>query len=171
MKDYSDMSIFELMKVPTSELKELTIEEFAEGIRNKKVNIHPFENEKSSGIYGNIYISAIEATVFVKKEDGEYRMSIFEWDSRLFIDISEHFIFGIYSYGNNKNYRIAFEGNSPDLLISAWNRDHDRKKIIQDDIRALIQKYERAKEYEHNNVEVITKTVEELKKLIKETED
>ena len=24
----------------------------------------------------------------------------------------------IYSYGNNKSYRIAFEGNSPDLLLT-----------------------------------------------------
>ena len=42
LKDYSDMCIFDLMKVPTDELKELTIEEFGNEIRTKRVNIHPF---------------------------------------------------------------------------------------------------------------------------------
>lgn len=166
LKDYSDMCIFDLMKVPTEELKELTIEEFAEEIRTKKVNIHPFTNNDDSATHGNIYITGMDATIHIKNSDDENRMSIFEWDSHLLIDISEHFIFGIYSYGNGKNYRIAFEGNSPDLLISAWQRDGDKKHIIQDDIRALIRRYEREKEYEPNNVEIITKTVEELKKLL-----
>lgn len=166
LKDYSDMCIFDLMKVPTEELKELTIEEFAEEIRTKKVNIHPFTNDDDSATHGNIYITGIDVTIHIKKSDDENRMSIFEWDSHLLIDISEHFIFGIYSYENDKNYRIAFEGNSPDLLISVWKRDKDKKNIIQDDIRALIRKYERAKEYELDNVEIIEKTIGELKKLL-----
>lgn len=38
--------------------------------------------------------------------------------SDLYINLSENYIFAIYSYGNDKNYRLCFEGNSPDLLIS-----------------------------------------------------
>lgn len=166
MKDYSDMCIFDLMKVPIDELKELTIEKFADEIRTKKVNIHPFTDNDNATIHGNIYITGMDATIHIKNSDGENRMSIFEWDSHLLIDISEHFIFGIYSYENGKNYRIAFEGNNPDLLISAWKRDWNKKQIIQDDIRALIRKYERTKEYESNNTEILEKTVEKLKRLL-----
>lgn len=112
------MCIFELMKVPTDELKELTIEEFAKIIDGKRVNIHPFTNKNILYVHGDIYISAMNADILVKNEDGENRISIFEWDSHIFINLSERIVFGIYSYGNNKSYRIAFEGNSPDLLLT-----------------------------------------------------
>ena len=52
--------------------------------------------------------------------------------SFLNVYLSERIVFGIYSYGHGKNYRIAFEGNSPDLLISAWNRDKDELKKLLD---------------------------------------
>lgn len=118
MKDYSDMCIFDLMKVPTEELKELTIEEFAKVIDGKRVNIHPFKDKNILYVHGDIYISAMDANVLVKNEDGENRINIFEWDSHISINLSERIVFGIYSYGNNKSYRIAFEGNSPDLLLT-----------------------------------------------------
>lgn len=118
MKDYSDMCIFDLMKVPTEELKELTIEEFAKVIDEKRVNIHPFTDNNILYVHGDIYISAMDANVLVKNEDGENRINIFEWDSHISINLSERIVFGIYSYGNNKSYRIAFEGNSPDLLLT-----------------------------------------------------
>ena len=118
MKDYSDMCIFDLMKVPTEELKELTIEEFAKVIDGKRVNIHPFTDKNILYVHGDIYISAMDANVLVKNEDGENRINIFEWDSHISINLSERIVFGIYSYGNNKIYRIAFEGNSPDLLLT-----------------------------------------------------
>ena len=118
MKDYSDMCIFDLMKVPTEELKELTIEEFAKVIDGKRVNIHPFTDKNIFYVHGDIYISAMDANVLVKNEDGENRINIFEWDSHISINLSERIVFGIYSYGNNKSYRIAFEGNSPDLLLT-----------------------------------------------------
>lgn len=118
MKDYSDMCIFDLMKVPTDELKELTIEEFAKVIDGKRVNIHPFTDKNILYVHGDIYISAMDANILVKNEDGENRISIFEWDSHISINLSERIVFGIYSYGNNKSYRIAFEGNSPDLLLT-----------------------------------------------------
>ena len=118
MKDYSDMCIFDLMKVPTEELKELTIEEFAKVIDGKRVNIHPFTDKNILYVHGDIYISAMDANVLVKNEDGESRINIFEWDSHISINLSERIVFGIYSYGNNKSYRIAFEGNSPDLLLT-----------------------------------------------------
>lgn len=118
MKDYSDMCIFDLMKVPTEELKELTIEEFAKVIDGKRVNIHPFTDKNILYVHGDIYISAMDANVLVKNEDGENRINIFEWDSHISINLSERIVFGIYSYGNNKSYRIAFEGNSPDLLLT-----------------------------------------------------
>ena len=118
MKDYSDMCIFDLMKVPTEELKELTIEEFAKVIDGKRVNIHPFTDKNILYVHGDIYISAMDANILVKNENGENRISIFEWDSHISINLSERIVFGIYSYGNNKSYRIAFEGNSPDLLLT-----------------------------------------------------
>lgn len=118
MKDYSDMCIFDLMKVPAEELKELTIEEFAKVIDGKRVNIHPFTDKNILYVHGDIYISAMDANVLVKNEDGENRINIFEWDSHISINLSERIVFGIYSYGNNKSYRIAFEGNSPDLLLT-----------------------------------------------------
>lgn len=118
MKDYSDMYIFDLMKVSTDKLKELTIEEFAKVIDGKRVNIHPFTDKNILYVHGDIYISAMDANILVKNENGENRISIFEWDSHISINLSERIVFGIYSYGNNKSYRIAFEGNSPDLLLT-----------------------------------------------------
>ena len=118
MKDYSDMCIFDLMKVPTEELKELTIEEFAKVIDGRRVDIHPFTDKNILYVHGDIYISAMDANVLVKNEDGENRINIFEWDSHISINLSERIVFGIYSYGNNKSYRIAFEGNSHDLLLT-----------------------------------------------------
>lgn len=108
MKDYSDKNIFELMKVPTKELKELFIEEFSKEIEGKKVNIHPSSNN------GDFVVDAMGANIFI--EDG--KIKIFAFDSRFHISLSERILFGIYSYGNNKNYRIAIEGNSPDLLLT-----------------------------------------------------
>ena len=118
MKDYSDMCIFDLMKVPTEELKELTIEEFAKVIDGKRVNIRPFTDKNILYVHGDIYISAMDANILVKNDDDENRINIFEWDSHISINLSERIVFGIYSYGNNKSYRIAFEGNSPDLLLT-----------------------------------------------------
>lgn len=108
MKDYSDKNIFELMEIPIDELKELSVEEFAKEIEGKKVNIHPSSNN------GDLVIDAMGANIFI--EDG--KIKIFAFGSRFHIGLSDKIIFGIYSYGNNKNYRIAFEGNSPDLLVT-----------------------------------------------------
>lgn len=108
MKDYSDKNIFELMEISIDKLKELSVDEFAIEIEGKKINIHPSSNN------GDFVISAMGANICIK--DG--KITIFEWDSHIYIGLSDKIIFGIYSYGNNKNYRIAFEGNSPDLLIT-----------------------------------------------------
>ncbi len=108
MKDYTDKNIFEMMEVPTDELKEISIEEFSKEIEGKRVNIHPSYNN------GDIVIGAMSANICIK--DG--KITIFEWDSHIHIGLSDRIIFGIYSYGNNKSYRIAFEGNSPDLLVT-----------------------------------------------------
>ena len=129
--DFNDKNIFELMEVPIEELKELPIENFAEGINGKMVNIHPFTENKRLEVNGNIYISARNVNVLVKKDSDGYRISIWGEStaySQLSINISEHFIFGIYSYGNDKNYRIAFEGNSPDLLVAAIGGRVNEKK-------------------------------------------
>ena len=110
MKDYSDKNIFELIKIPTNELKELSVEEFTKRIGGKKVNIIPSSNN------GDLFISAIGADVSVKR-----RKIVFEDHLHFQIELSEKIIFGIYSYGDNTNYRIALEGNNPDLLlIVAW---------------------------------------------------
>ena len=129
--DFNDKNIFELMEVPIEELKELSIEEFAEAINGKRVNIHPFSENKCLDVNGNIYISANNVNVLVKKESDGYRLSIWGEStaySQLSINLSGHFIFGIYSYGNDKSYRVAFEGNSPDLLVIAIGGRVDRKK-------------------------------------------
>lgn len=120
--DFNDKNIFELMEVPKEKLKELSIEEFSEVINGKRVNIQPFSENKCLGVNGNIYISAHNVNVFVKKESDGYRLSIWGEStaySQLSINLSEYFIFGIYSYENGRSYRIAFEGNSQDLLITA----------------------------------------------------
>ena len=108
MKDYTDMNIFELMEVSTKELKELSVEEFSKEIEGKKVNIHPSSNN------GDFVVDAMGANIFI--EDG--KIKILAFGSCFHIRLSEKTLFGIYSYGNNKNYRIAFEGNSPDLLVT-----------------------------------------------------
>jgi hypothetical protein len=118
MKDFHDKNIFELMEVPIDDLQELTIEEFAEEINGKRIDIHPFTEKNHLEVNGNIYISALKANIHIKKDTNGYRISIWgDGYSELYINLSENIIFGLYSYGNDKNYRIAFEGNSPDLLI------------------------------------------------------
>lgn len=120
--DNTNKNIFELMEIPIEELKELSIEEFAEKINGKRANIHPYTETGRLDVNGNIYISAINVNVLVKKESDGYRISIWGEStagSQLYINLSENFIFGIYSYENGKSYRIAFEGNNPDLLVTA----------------------------------------------------
>lgn len=128
--DFTDKNIFELMEVSIEGLKELSIEDFAEKINGKKVNIHPFtENERLDAI-GNIYISATNVNVLVQNDSGSYRISIWgesSAKSQLYVNLSENFIFGIYSYENGKSYRIAFEGNSPDLLVTVVGGRVDSK--------------------------------------------
>ena len=109
MKDYSGKNIFELMAVPANKLKELSIAEFAEKINGKRVNIHP------SSENGDLSLSALDVNILVDKDN---RICIFGRDSHLHISLSETMVFGIYSYENGKSYRIAFEGNSPDLLLA-----------------------------------------------------
>lgn len=128
--DFNDKNIFELMKVPIEELKELSIEDFAEKINSKKVNIHPFTDNEHLDTNGNIYISATNVNVLVQNDSGSSRISIWGGstaNSQLYVNLSENFIFGIYSYENGKSYRIAFEGNSPDLLVSVVGGRVDRK--------------------------------------------
>lgn len=109
MKDYSNKNIFELMEVPADDLKELSIAQFAEKINGKRINIHP------SSESGDLYLSALGADILVNKNN---RICIFGGNSHLHISLSETMVFGIYSYENGKSYRIAFEGNSPDLLLT-----------------------------------------------------
>lgn len=128
--DFTNKNIFELMEVPVEKLKELSIEKFAEEINGRRVHIHPFTESKCSDIKGSIYISATNVNVFVKKESDGYRISIWgvsNADSQLYVNLSENIIFGIYSYENGKSYRIAFEGNSPDLLITVVGGRVDMK--------------------------------------------
>lgn len=129
--DFNDKNIFELMKAPIEELKELSIEDFAKRIDNKKVNFHPFTGNEHLDANGNIYISATNVNVLVQNDSGGYRISIWgesSAKSQLYVNLSENFIFGIYSYENGKSYRIAFEGNSPDLLVTVVGGRVDRKK-------------------------------------------
>jgi hypothetical protein len=128
--NFTNKNIFELMEVPIENLKEFSIEEFTEEINGKRVHIHPFTESKCSDIKGNIYISATNVNVFVKKESDGHRIGI--WgestvNSQLYVNLSEDIIFGIYSYGKGKSYRVAFEGNSPDLLIIVVGGRVDRK--------------------------------------------
>ena len=74
--DFTDKNIFELMEVPIEELKELSIEDFAEKINGKKVNINPFMENKTLEVNGNIYISATNVNVLVQNNSGGYRFSI-----------------------------------------------------------------------------------------------
>lgn len=128
--DFTDKNIFELMEIHKEKLKEISIEEFAEAINGKRVNIHPFSDNKRLDANGNIYISATNVNVLVKNDSGSYRISIWgesSAKSQLYVNLSENFIFGIYSYENGKSYRIAFEGNSPDLLVTVVGGRVDRK--------------------------------------------
>ena len=109
MKDYLNKNIFELMEVSADDLKELSIAQFAEKINGKRINIHPFSES------GHLYISALDANILVDKDS---RICISGKDSHLHISLSETMVFGIYSYENGKSFRIAFEGNSPDLLLT-----------------------------------------------------
>lgn len=110
MKDFSSYNIPELMGVSTNELQELSFEEFGIELSGKRINIHPFSDN------GDIVISAMNADILIR--DNQKAISIFECDSHIHIDLSENIIFALYTYRNDKNYRIAFEGNSPDLLIT-----------------------------------------------------
>lgn len=119
--DSINKSIFELMEIPKEKLKELSIEEFAGAINGKRVSIHPFTESKTLEVNGNIYISATNVNVLVQNDSGSYRIGIWgvsNANSQLYVNLSDGFIFGIYSYENGKSYRIAFEGNSPDLLVT-----------------------------------------------------
>lgn len=172
MKDYSGMNVFDLMKVPINELKELTMEEFEKEINKKsEVSIHPFTDNYCIKPIGDIYIEGVNAHIYIYEYEDGYRMHIWGTPGRysfLNVHLSENLVFGIYSYGNGKIYRIAFEGNNPDWLITAWNRDQDKKQIIQDDIRDIIRKYEYQKRYEPNNSELLADIIEKLKKIIDE---
>ena len=151
------------MKIPIEELKEITIEEFGNEMQNKKIHICPFTNKNYFYVYGDIYIYGMKVHIAVKNEHGVNRICIFESGSYLSINISENYIFGIYSYGNNKDYRIAFEGNNPDLLISIYGYDYKRNIIY--DIYSIIQKYD-YKKYEKN--EYVADIIGKLKKIIDE---
>lgn len=172
MKDYSGMSIFELMKVPTDELKELTMEEFAEEINKKSnVSIHMVTDNYCIKPSGDIYIEGLNEHIYISEYEDGYKMHIWGTPGRyssLDIHLSENIIFGIYSYGNGKIYRIALEGNNHDWLISAWNEKQDKKQIIQDDIRDLVRKYEYQKRYEPNNSEILADVIGKLKNIIDE---
>lgn len=110
IKDFSNYSIPELMKVSTDELKELSFEEFGNELSGKKINICPISEN------GDIVLNAMNADVLVRTN--QKTISIFECNSHICIKLSENILFALYSYGNDKNYRVAFEGNSPDLLIT-----------------------------------------------------
>lgn len=110
MQDFSNYNLPELLEVPTDELQELSFEEFGKEVSGKRINIHPFSEN------GDIVIGAMNANILI--EDNQKTITIFEYDSHIHIDLSENILFALYSYGNDKNYRIAFEGNSPDLLIT-----------------------------------------------------
>ena len=128
--DFTDKNIFELMEIHKEKLKEISIEEFAEAINGKRVHIHPFTESKCSDIKGNIYISATNVNILIQKESDGHGIGIWgvsNADSQLYVNLSESFIFGIYSYGNGKSYRVSFEGNSPDLLIIVVGGRVDRK--------------------------------------------
>jgi len=110
MTDFSNYSIPELLEVPTDELQELSFEEFSNEVSGKRINIHPFlEN-------GDFVIGAMNANILI--ENSQRTITIFEYDPHINIGLSENIIFALYSYENDKNYRIAFDGNSSDLLIT-----------------------------------------------------
>lgn len=105
-----ERSIPELMEVSTNELQELSFEEFGNELNGKRINIHPFSDN------GDIVISAMNADILINSD--QRTISIYEYDSHIHIGLSQNIIFALYSYSNDKNYRIAFEGNSSDLLVT-----------------------------------------------------
>ena len=119
IKDFSDYNIPELMGVSTDELQELSFEEFGNELSGKRINIHPFSEN------GDIVIGAMNANILISSD--QKTISIFEYDSHIHIVFSGNILFALYSYGNDKNYRIAFEGNSPDLLITIVGGRVNRK--------------------------------------------
>ena len=119
MKDFSNYNLLELMKVSTDELQELSFEGFGNELNGKRINIHPFAEN------GDIVIGAMNADILVNSD--QKTISIFEYDSHIHIVFSGNILFALYSYGNDKNYRIAFEGNSPDLLITIVGGRVNRK--------------------------------------------
>ncbi|MBD5548115.1 MAG: hypothetical protein HDQ97_12060 [Lachnospiraceae bacterium] len=110
MNDYSNYNLPELMGVSTDELQELSLEDFSMELNGKRINIHPLSKN------GDIVIGAMNANILI--ETNQRTITIFEYDSHIHIDLSANIIFALYSYGNDKNYRVAFEGNSPDLLVT-----------------------------------------------------
>lgn len=94
------------MKIPTNELKELSVEKFAKKIGGKKVSIQPSSNN------GDLFISVVGADISIR--NGKI---IIEDHLHFHIELSEKIIFGIYSYENDKNYKVELEGNNPDLLL------------------------------------------------------
>lgn len=110
IKDFRNYSIPELMEVSTNELQELSFEGFGNELNGKRINIHPFSDN------GDIVIGAMNANILINSD--KRTISIYEYDSHIHIGLSENILFALYSYRNSKNYRIAFEGNSPDLLIT-----------------------------------------------------
>lgn len=60
MKKYSDKNIFELMKIPTNELKELSVEKFIKKIVGKKVSVIPSSNN------GDLVISVTSADISIR---------------------------------------------------------------------------------------------------------
>lgn len=125
MKDYSDKYSFELMEIPNSELKEISIEEFEKAMQWKVVSI------ESSIRGGDICIEAKNARIVVHKGEYGYRIRLFieafktvnvngdkiQERKKLSFELSERVIWGIYSYQDNKHYRIELDGNNPNLLI------------------------------------------------------
>lgn len=110
MKDFSNYNLPELMGASTDELQELSFEEFSKEVDGKRINICPISEN------GDIVIGAMNADILINSD--QRTISIYEYDSHIYIDLSENILFALYSYGNDRNYRIAFEGNSPDLLVT-----------------------------------------------------
>ena len=139
MSNYEDKNIFELMEVPTDKLKEITMEEFAKEINNKKANIY------TSTDNGDMVISGIRTHIYIEEYSGGYRVNMWSDStgySHLIFKFSGNIIFGIYSYENNKNYRISFVGNSPDLLINVSDITRYEKSDMIEKLKELIKEME-----------------------------
>lgn len=81
IKDFSNYSIPELMKVSTDELKELSFEEFGNELSGKKINICSISEN------GDIVLNAMNADVLVRTN--QKTISIFEYDSHICIKLSD----------------------------------------------------------------------------------